>query len=250
MKFQGRGKVYLSPRDEDGNTGLATLEICTDALSLALNEETFSHFNKCGAVDVEDFRGTKTQGAEITMTVADIADEAIMALGMNGTVDEAASTGSVSDEALPSGIVVGDSYFLGGNDSNQGIAGLVIADDAAGTLTEGTNYTVNVDTGRVEFTDLGSFVQLFSASYSFTHGAQVSFFTNPSQEYALRYDFINKANNNRPGLVDIYRVRMGLFDNFDLQPDELSIPTMKGSALADPNRDDTDRLGRFGRVLL
>jgi len=250
MKFQGRGKTYLSLRDEDGNVGVASLEICTDALSLALNEETFSHFNKCGAVDVEDFRGTKTQGAEITMTIADIADEAIMALGMNGTVDDAGSTGSVADEALPSGIVVGDSYFLGGNDSYQGISGLVLEDNASAPLVEGTNFTLNADTGRVEFTDLSTFVQPFSASYGYTNGRQVSFFTNPSAEYSLRYDFINKANGGRPGLVELYRVRMGLFDNFDLQPDELSIPTIKGSALADPNRDDTDRLGRFGRVVL
>lgn len=254
MKFQGRGTTYLSPRDTSGNIGAATLKICTDALSLGLNEDTFSHFNKCGAVDVEDFRGTKSQGAEITLTVADIADEEVMAMGMNGRIDAVGTPDTVTDEALPSGIVAGDSYYLGGNTAHQNITSLVLSESASGggsPLTEGTDYTVNAVTGRVDFIgDLSGFTQPFSAAYGYTDKKAVSFFTNPAQEWALRYDFINKANNNNPGLAELYRVRFSVFDNLDLQPDELSIPTMKGSALADPNKADSDRLGRFGRIIL
>lgn len=254
MKFQGRGTTYLSPRDTAGNIGAATIKICTDALSLALNEDTFSHFNKCGAIDVEDFRGTKSQGAEITLTLADIADEEIMAMGMNGRIDAVGTPDTVTGENLPLNIAAGDSYYLGGNTAHQNITGLTFTDSAspsAGNLTEGTDYELNAVTGRVDFIgdNISGFTQPFVAAYGYTDKRAVSFFTNPSQEYALRYDFINKANNNAPGLAELYRVRFSVFDNLDLQPDELSIPTMKGSALADTNKTDTDRLGRFGRIL-
>lgn len=252
MKFQGRGNVYLSPRDEDGNIGVATLKICTDTLVLGLTEETFSHFNKCGAVDVEDFRGTKSQSAEITMTLSDIADAEIMAIGMKGRIDAAGTAGTVTDEVLPTGVVVGDAYFLGGNTAHQAITGLTVTDSAGSpaTLVVDDDYTLDEETGRMEFLDVTGFTQPFKASYGYTDGEQVSFFTNPTQEYALRYDYINKANANRRGMVEIYRTRFSPFDALDLQPDELSIPTMTGGALADPNKEDTDRLGRFGRIIL
>lgn len=250
MKFQGRGKVYLAPRDADGNTGAVTLEICTDTLVLGLQEETFEHFNRCGAIDVVDFRGSKSQGATITMTVSDIADAELMAIGMKGRIDAAGSSGSIVDELLPEGMIAGDSWFLGGNDRHQDITALTVTDSAAATLVLDTDYSVNSDTGRVTILDPTGFTQPFKASYGYTDREQVSFFTEPTQEYDLMYDYINKANANRAGLVELYRTRFSPFDNLDLQPDELSIPTMTGAALADPNREDTDRLGRFGRILL
>lgn len=252
MKFQGRGKTYLAPRDGDGNVGPVTLELCTDTLVLGLQEETFEHFNRCGAVDVVDFRGTKSQGATITMTVPEIADEELMAVGMKGRIDPASSSGSVTDEILPDDIIDGDSYFLGGNDPHQDVTSVVITDSAGSpaTLTVDDNYTVDAETGRVNFLDTAGFTQPFKASYGYTDRKQVSFFTAPTLEYMLTYDYINKANANRKGLVQLWKTRFSPFDNLDLQPDELSIPTVTGAALADENRDDDDRLGRFGRIIL
>ncbi len=253
MKFQGRGKVYLSTRDTATNErGASSVIICTDSLSLGLAEETFEHTNRCGAVDAVDYRGSKGQSATVNMTLSDLEDENF-AVGVNGRIDATGTPGTVTGEVMPvDDVVDGDAWFLGGNTPHHNITGLTVGDSATspGSPTVDVDYTVDVLSGKVIFLDVSGFTQPFTFAYGYTDRAQVSFFTEASREWWLTYDFINKANSNAPGLVDLYRVRFSPFDNVDLQSDELSIPSLVGTALVDPDKEDTDLLGRFGRRIL
>lgn len=244
MFFQGRGNVYLAVRDANGVPGAYKVPICTDSLAIALAVTPFSHINKCGPVDVEDFRGIKEQTGTINMTFADVEDLKF-ALGVLGTVTPAGSPGTVTGEALPNDIAAGDFIFLGGSSRHRAITGLTITG-----LALNTDYTFDAASGKVTFlTDVGSPAP--TADYGYTDGASVSLFTAPTQEYSLVYEFINKANANNPGSLELYRVRFDPLKNLDMQSDELQIMDLSGSVLADLTKSATDlEFGQFGRRVL
>jgi hypothetical protein len=244
MFFQGRGNVYLAVRDANGVPGPYRTAICTDTLAIALATTPFSHTNKCGPVDVEDFRGIKDQTGTISLSFADL-DDLKFALGVLGSVTAAGSPGTVTNEALPNDLIAGDVYFLGGLTRHRAITGLTI-----GSLVEGTDYTLDAASGKVTFlTDQGSPAP--TADYGYTDGASVSLFSSPTQEYSLMYEFINKADANNPGSLELYRVRFDPLSNLDMQSDELQIADLKGSVLADLTKTATDtQFGQFGRRIL
>jgi hypothetical protein len=243
VKFQGRGTVYMAPRDTNGVPG-AYFPICTDSFAIALVTTPFSHINKCGPVDVEDARGTKDQSGTLQMTFAN-AEDRLFALAAIGTVTAGGVTGSVSGEQLPDNMIIGDVYFLGGLTRHRAITSLVI-----GSLVLDTDYTLDAASGKV--TALASFGSPApTAAYSYTDPASVGIFTAPIQEYSMMYEFINKQNANDPGSLELYRVRLDPLSNLDMQSDEFQIFDIKGSVLADLTKDNTDEeFGQFGRRVL
>jgi hypothetical protein len=253
MFFQGRGNVYLAARDPvTGVPGPFRTKFCSDTLAIALATTPFSHFNKCGPVDVEDYRGIKDQSGSLNFTTADVSD-LIFALGVLGTVNVAGGPGTVTAEALPLNIVAGDDVFLGDLTRHGAITSLVITDDAV-PLVLGTDYTLDAPSGKVTFLTSGvggSPGDPWLAAYGYTDPESVSMFTSPSQEYSMMYEFINKANANKAGRLELYRVRFDPVANLDMQSPELQIMDIKGSVLADLTKSATDPIyGQFGRRIL
>lgn len=243
MFFQGRGNVFLAKRDANGVPG-AFFQICTDTLAIALATTPFSHTNKCGPIDVEDFRGTKDQSGTISLSFAN-AEDRNFALGVLGIVTPEGSPGTVTNEQLPAGIIAGDVWFLGGLTRHRNITGLTISG-----LVADTDYTLDAASGKVTFLDAGG-SPAPTADYGYTDPASVAMFTAPTNEYALMYEYINKAEANDPGSFELYRVRFDPLSNLDLQSDELQITDLKGSVLADLEKDATDlQFGQFGRRVL
>jgi hypothetical protein len=248
MFFQGRGPIFLAPLDANGNPGMS-FQLCTDTFAISLATTPFDHFNKCGPVDVVDFHGIKDQSGSLDISFAEESDK-IFAMGVLGTVTGAGSPGTVTAEALPLNIAVGDIYFLGGGHRHRAITALVITDDAT-PLTLNTDYTLDAASGKVTFLTAGpggSPNDAFLAAYGYTDPASVSMFTSPAKEYFLNHEFINKANNNKPGSIELYRVRFDPANNLDFMSPELQIMDLKGSALANLNKLVTDlEMGQFGR---
>ena len=243
MFFQGRGNVYLQKIAADGSLG-AAITLCTDSLNIALATESWTHTNKCGAVDVEDARGTKSQSAEVTMALADMQDK-IFALGVLGTLNAAGSPGTVTGEELPGDLADGDVWFLGGKTRHRAITNLVITG-----MTVTTDYTLDAASGKVTFVGNQAISPPPEASYGYTDPSYVSLMTAGQQNYFMSYEFINKQDSNNPGSLELYKVRFDPTDNADFQSDEAQVMTFKGSALADIDRTDDTLLGQFGRRIL
>lgn len=244
MFFQGRGNLYLAVRDADGVPGIFNRVICTDSLSLDLATDSFEHTNKCGPVDVVDYRGAKSQSGTLSLSFADMADYNF-ALGVLGTVTATGSPGTVTNEELPAAAAIGDVYFLGGGVRNRhrAITGLTIDGMAVNT-----DFTLDAPSGKVTFLTAYSGSPAPTADYGYTDGASVSLFTAPTQEYFAVYEYINKADANNPGSLELYRVRFDPAQNLDMQSDELQIMQLTGSVLADLTLDVTDlEFGQFGR---
>lgn len=248
MFFQGRGRdtaVHLAVV-VDGVPGAYKLKICPDTYAVALKTDSFEHISKCGAVDVPDYRGIKSSSGEVTFSFADVKDKnfALAVLGTVTPVDVA--PGTVSGEVLPGDLADGDVWFLGGLTRHRAITSLVIT---GMTLT--TDYTLDAASGAVTFVGDQSSSPPPTASYGYTDPPSVALLTAAQKEYAVMFEFINKANANDPGGFELYRVRFDPADNMDFLSDELQIPSMKGTVLADLTKDSDDtEFGQFGRRVL
>lgn len=255
MFFQGRGNGQsagiLIERDANGIIGAARA-FCPDSVNLALATDSFEHINKCGPVDVPDYRGIKKVSATLTFSFAN-ADDLMFALATLGTVTPAQSPGTVSGEIGPDNLVNGDVYYLGGLSTHRGITSLVVTDSATSPATAvlNTDYTLDAATGKVTFVDVSGFNQPFVYAYGYTDVASVSILSAPQKSYFFQYNYINKANANDPGLMELYNVRIDPAATLDFMSDELQIFQLTGSALADTAKLSTDtEFGQFGRRVL
>lgn len=252
MKFQGNGKVYLAVRNVQGAPGAFFFVGCADALNVAFAVEKFTHTEKCSGTNAVDYEGIKSKTASMSLTLTEFNKQNI-ALALNGTAEPASSPGTVTNEEMPDLLVAGDLVILGGAAPHQTITTLVITDSDSppNTLTLGTNYTLDAATGFVTIVDVttgGPYTQPFIAAYGYTDKPYVSMFTAPSQEYWLRYDYINVANANEKGLADLYKVRLDPTSGLDLINDEILSLSLSGSVLIDSLKSDSGDLGQFGRI--
>lgn len=249
MFFQGRGTTKVQKRNTDGSLGPAQV-ICQDTLAIALSTDSFEHTNKCGAVDVPDYRGLKSSSGTVTLAYSDVK-AALFALGVLGvTTTPANSTPvSVSDESLvgADGAVAGDVFLLGGATPHGNVASVVLstAGSPSTSLTLNTDYTLDTDRGEVTFlTDQPDGV---NADYTYVPKEKTSLLTAGQPEYQLTFDYINKANNNAKGRFVMYRVRFDPAKTIDMLSDELQQIELDGSVLADLDRDGSDEeFGQFG----
>lgn len=247
MFFQGRGNGQgagtLAERDVTSIIG-AALPFCPDTVSIGLKVDSFEHTNKCGPVDIPDFRGIKSVAADLSLSWVD-AEDKMFAVATLGTVITGGS-GTVTAEQLPTSIPPGFVWYLGGLTPHQGITALIISG-----ATSPADYTLDPASGKVTFLTDQSSSPGPTAGYSYVDQNSVSLLTAAQKDYFFRYNFINKANNNDPGMLELYRIRFDPASLLDFMSDELQKFELKGSALADTTKlvTDTD-FGQFGRRVL
>lgn len=249
MFFQGRGNGQgagtLAERDDSSIIGSA-LPFCPDSVSVALSTDSFEHINKCGAVDTPDYRGIKSSKAEITLRWVDAQDKMFAVASLGTAV--AGAGGSISNEQLPADIPVGFVWNLGGLSPHQNITALVFTP----AMVVNTDYTLDAENGTVTFlTDQSGSPAGPVAAYNYTDADSVTMLTAAQKEYFFRFKFINKANSNAPGTLELYRVRFDPASVLDFMSDELQTFELKGTVLADTTRASTDTdFGQFGRRVL
>jgi hypothetical protein len=246
MFFQGRGTCYMSELDANLSPGVYNINLCTDSFAVSLATDTGTHINKCGAVDVEDDRFTKSVSGSIDITFADVAEKNF-ALATLGWITAQGSPGTVVAEDLPgAAIEVGDIWFLGGLKRHRNITGLTL-----GSLVANTDYTLDAGSGRVTFLTPQGGSPVLQAAYGYTDPESVSMLSVPVKSYAFMYEDINKRNSNKKGSVELFRVIFDPASNMDFQSDELQILALKGSVLANTSLDGSDlEFGQFGRRIL
>lgn len=251
MFFQGRGNVYIAEVVEGVLQEAYKRMICPDTFSIDLQTDSFEHINKCGPVDVPDYRGDRSSSGTVNFSFAELGD-LNFALAVLGTVTAAGSPGSVVGEDIPGPIAIGDTWFCGGLERHRAITGLTMTvggSPSGGALTLNTHYTLDAPSGKITFL----VAQALGATigYGYTDPASVSMLSAGTKEYAMMFENINKADANDPGSVELYRVRMSPASNMDFLSDELQIPQLTGTVLADLTKLSSDtEFGQFGRRVL
>lgn len=246
MKFQGRGRIYIAERGNNGLPGKFAFVGCADALNVALSVETIQHFSKCTSADALDYQGTRSQSAEVSMTLSEWVKANVL-LALRAVEVPDATSGSVSAEACGTGFVAGDVYLLGqATGRPRTNVSAVTVSDGGGALTLNTDYTLNADTGAVTF--LAPTTGSVTADYTYDDLPFASMFRAGSKDFWLRFDGVNKADEDRPLVVDLYKVQFNPAANLDLLSDELALIELSGAVLVDDTKPEDGDLGQFGRM--
>jgi hypothetical protein len=242
--FSFQGKVYLGARLAGGLPG--ALRWVGDApkcdVSLATENEERKESYSGNRLTSARLQTGKTATVALTLNWAD-ADN--LALGLYGS-KLAVSSGTVTDEALPDDLAVGDRVAL----KYGGISAVTITDSAGTpvTLTANTHYRIDsANGGVIEILNLGSFTQPFTADYTHTASADVAMFTETPPERYVFLDGINTVDNS-PVRLHLYRVKLDPMATLPLINEGFGSIEMTGSVLYDSEAAEDTTLGGFGKM--
>lgn len=243
--FSFQGKVYLGTRNAVtgklekpvwmGNCNPLSIELATESEEMT---ESFSG----SRLPYDRFVGAKS--ATISATLHEWLPEAL-AMALHSQKIQVTS-GTVSNEAMPAGLVAGDKVKL----EKNLISSLVITDSAGVPVTvpdDGTKYVIeSAKGGIISWLDVATYVQPFKAAYSHAAALAYALFSNPSPERYLLLDGRN-TQNNKAVMARIWRVRFDPISELGLIHDGFGNLPLTGSALYDEINAADSNMGGFGR---
>lgn len=246
--FSGQGRVYLAQRDANGNPLALRWVGNVPDLKISLNIETIEHKESYSGQRLTDLQLIKSKDGEMNCTLEDFSVENIE-LSLYGQT--ASITGAtVTGETLPTGILAGETRLL----ANQFISAVTVKDSSGTSKTlPATQYTVHANQGAITFNDIatgGPYVQPFKVDYTYGTARRSAMFKSAKPELWLRFDGINTADNNKPVVVDLYRVAINPTKDFSLISDDLQRFELSGRVLADTTKPEAGPLGLFGRIIM
>jgi hypothetical protein len=243
--YIGKGPLYIADRDVDGNPG-ALEDVGEVILSLEVTKEYKSNFATRNEVNEKDAHVPVSQEVKGTITLKERTAKNLQYI-LHGT-KTAKAGGSVTAQAFPSGIVAGEEHRLPGF---TGIASSLVITDSNGTpatLVEGTNYTVDLKYGRVKFILVSGFTQPFEAAFTNAASTRNSILTKRVVNKFVRFEGINIGNNDgaRAFLEELYDCTLMPAQKLDEKGEDFSTYELAFECLADPTKDYTEELGRYG----
>lgn len=186
------------------------------------------------------------------------------ALNLTGTIDQfdtkqlameiygtatSEEAGTVTGEALPADLVVGDIVLL----DHTGVSSLVITDSAGTPATfPAASYELAADFGQLEILAAPTgLTEPLKAAYSYAGADQVAFLNAAQPIIAFRYQGVNLAENSAPVVVEVYKLSVGVLAQLALIQDgtDLAGRDFTCSALLDSSKSPTGTLGQFGRLI-
>lgn len=241
-----QGVVTLGERDANGPTGVYfDIGDCPQlSTALTVEQEIVKESTTGQRLDLARLEKGKT--AEVTLQLRSL-DDKTLALLMRSTV-EAVTGSTVSDELSPTTLAVDDIVKL----SFPFVSSVTITDSAGSpaTLTAGTHYTLDADSGMYRIVDLASFTLPLKASYTYAAHSNAAMFTGAKLSYELVFSGVNTARSNSPARVELYKVEFDPANNLPFVTNEAGLFELKGSMLVDDTKDATDATyGPFGRVM-
>ena len=214
---------------------------------LQFSTDVFSHSESTTGQRLEDLRIPRNKSAKINITLEDFVKENL-ALALYGAASNI-SGGSVTNEALQTGLVAGD--FV--RTAKPNISALIVTDSAGtpATLTAGTHYEITSAThGTIKIINVASFTQPFKLAYSNALATNVNMFTQNAQELWLKFDAIETVPGASNKLMELYRVTFDPTSDLQILHNEIGKLPLAGSALYDPTKVNDATLGQFGRIVL
>lgn len=246
--FSGQGRVYLATRDANGNPLSLRWVGNVPDLKVSLNVETIEHKESYSGQRLTDLQLIKSKDGEFSCTLEDISVENLE-LSLYGTTSST-NSGSVSNEQLAAGVAAGDTRLL----ANPFVSSVSITDSSGTPKTlPSAQYTVHENQGAITFNDItagGPYTQPFKVSYTRGASKRVAMFRSAQPEVWLRFDGLNTADDNKPVILDLYRVAINPTKDLSLISDELQRFELSGRVLADVTKVNDALLGQFGRIIL
>lgn len=237
--YYGQGKLYLARRNAAGQA--LSWRWIGDVSALALEidfDEKISKASQGGRL-VNAQRFISAENAKITSTWHEYSRENLQLLFLSGRKDKATSI--VDAEALPLGIEAGNMISL----RNPNVFGITIP-----SLTEGVDYRVEPLFGMIEFLTTPAH-QPVMVNYAHVSYSSLPILNERSEEFSLRYEGVNLAEDKSQVLIELYRVSFDLLSKIELINNESNLSELETSAtlLSDFTKLADDELGQFGRII-
>lgn len=245
MYFSGQGKVFIGTRDALGVAQALRFVGNVPKLQISPKVQTIDHQESMSGQRATDLRLIKSKSVDFNCMLEDFAKDNL-SLALYGAATSVAP-GTVTNEALPAGLVAGDFASL----VHQSVSALTVTDSAGApaTLALNTNYTINAQHGTIQIVNPGVFVQPFKVNYAFAAVTNINMLTQPLPERFLRFEGLNSADGNKAVLIELYRVSVDPLKSLDLIGDTITGIDLAGVALLDSFKANDALLGQFGRIV-
>lgn len=245
--YYGQGKLSVAIRNSlAGTVGNYVWAGDVSAFSLKPTVQMIQHRESYSGQNSLIRNIAHTRDLNIDITFAEFRASGL-ARDLYGNSVSVAS-GTVTDEALPNTLAVGDEVRL----ANPAVSNVVITDSAGtpATLVEGTDYTVDLNYGKVTILSIGSYTQPFKAAYSYGQRTDTGILTSAQPDIAILYEGVNLAENNAPVIAEIYKVAPATAQEIMLitTGSDTAGRQITGAALLDSLKPATGPLGQFGRI--
>lgn len=235
----GQGKLYLAVRDATGKVGAQRWVGDVSELSISLSVESFEHTESYSGARQKVRKIITGKSGEVSAKFHELSTENLsLTLLGSASKKEAAS---VTSEALPTEIEVGDRITLAHQD---------VSEVKIGSLVEGVDYNVDPIFGAVEFLKA---IPNNTDTAAYKHGAleSVAMLTENPKDLFLRFEGENLAELNEWTVVELYKVNFNPTEALNLINNDNSLDALstKAQVLADTTKVGDKELGRFGRVI-
>lgn len=246
--YYGQGRVSIAIRNAiTGVLGPFQWVGDVSALSIKLTVDKVTHNESYSGQMAQTVSFPTKKTATIDMTVNQV-DSDNLALALFGNKITTAE-GTVSGEVLTGLTDVGDEFYL----ANQAVTDVVLTDSNAApkTLEEGTDYSLDdANFGRGTLLNKTGITLPIKAAYSYAGSEAVGVFTAKQPNVALRYEGINLADDNKPVLVDLYKVTTDPLAELALVSTGNDVAGMQitGGVLLDTSKSASGALGQFGVI--
>lgn len=237
--FSFQGKISIGERNADGTRKPAQWVFDASAMSWAQSvtveekREAWSGVRGLGAT----LKTARDMTINLTLAQLNIGNAVRAMDGSRVDITSGSATGEVIGN-----VVAGDVWAL----KYSAVSSLVLSKTPSGTLTLGTDYTVNVDTGMVYFLTTNAGV---TAAYSYAAQSVVTAFTGGNKAWYLLFDGMNTVIGAEGKCIgEVY--------NIDLQPaseiawinESFGELALTGRARLDPYRQPDAQYGPYARV--
>jgi len=169
-----------------------------------------------------------------------------LAMAVSG-IGTSVVSGTVTGEQILEGTA-----FIGGDAAFKypNVSAVVIKDSLGTTLVNGTDYKLFPIRGKIEFLNVTGFTAPFAADYAYADSENVSFFTDPSREWVIRFEGVNTFEGNAPITVELYRVQLDPSKSIDLIKDDFAMFELDGDLLVDTSKPEGDAIwGQYARII-
>lgn len=240
MLFSLQGKIWLATRTAQGKYEKQRWVGNAPTFQLQLQTETSQKMESYTGNRLQIGELSRAKTATFNLTLDEWTPENLMLAfyGLQLNIE----TGTVTAEALPTGLVAGEVVKL-----EYPFASAITLEANSTPLVEDTDYRIeSANAGLIEFlTDQADPV---TADYTYADMEGVTMFTGKPPERWLILDGIN-TDNDEPVIVELFRCKFNPVGDLNLITDEYGNIPLSGAVLYDTLNAADANLGGFGRTL-
>jgi hypothetical protein len=237
--FYGRGKVDFCTRTPAGKIESMTFVGNVPQLEVKFQTESIEHMESQTGKGFTDLRIQNKIMGNMTCVLEDFNRENL-AKAYYGTATAVVGATVTSEAVIAK---AGGRVPL----NNVGLSAFT----SLGTLVNGTDYVVDLESGVIEFLTAGAAVDgtSYAAAYVYSKYDNLSAFTAPNKDVWLRFNGLNIADEEKAVIVDLYKVNFDPAEMLSLiqTGNDIAQLTLNGNVLRDPLQPKTGPGGQFMR---